>query len=75
MHFKSFESVVKKLNVPEHAIVTVELWDVPGENDIDLRKTYYLDVDAVIGWFVCKIAIYRYNTAFFNLDIWMSSGC
>ncbi|XP_039262109.2 uncharacterized protein LOC120338225 [Styela clava] len=41
-------SVVKKLNVPEHAIVTVELWDVPGENDVDLRKTYYLDVDAVI---------------------------
>lgn len=35
--------------MPEHAIVTVELWDVPGQNDVDLRKTYYLDVDAVIG--------------------------
>ena len=29
--------------------VVLSLWDLPGKEDVDLRKTYYKNVDAVIG--------------------------
>ncbi|KAJ8026645.1 GTP-binding protein ypt5 [Holothuria leucospilota] len=44
----SIENVVKKLNVPEHTIVSVSIWDLPGREEMDLRKSYYRDVDAAI---------------------------
>ncbi|XP_033635738.1 uncharacterized protein LOC117296791 isoform X1 [Asterias rubens] len=44
----SIENVVKKLNVPEHIIVSVTIWDLPGREEVDLRKSYYKDVDAAI---------------------------
>ncbi|XP_072036351.1 uncharacterized protein [Amphiura filiformis] len=44
----SIENVVKKLNIPEHAVVSVTIWDLPGREDVDLRKSYYKDVDAGI---------------------------
>ncbi|CAH1800159.1 unnamed protein product [Owenia fusiformis] len=44
----AIENVVKKLNIPENAVVSVTMWDLPGEEDIDLRKTYYRDMDAAI---------------------------
>ncbi|XP_071955704.1 uncharacterized protein [Antedon mediterranea] len=44
----SIENVVKKLNVPEHAVVSVTIWDLPGTEEVDLRKSYYKDVDAAI---------------------------
>ena len=43
------ENVVKKLNVPEHIVVSVAIWDLPGREEVDLRKSYYQDVDAAIG--------------------------
>lgn len=43
------ENVVKKLNIPENTVVSVTMWDVPGREDMDLRKTYYRDLDGVIG--------------------------
>ncbi|XP_033117981.1 uncharacterized protein LOC117117699 [Anneissia japonica] len=42
------ENVVKKLNVPEHAVVSVTIWDLPGREEVDLRKSYYQNVDAAI---------------------------
>ncbi|XP_038078166.1 uncharacterized protein LOC119745699 [Patiria miniata] len=44
----SIENVVKKLNVPEHIVVSVTIWDLPGSEEVDLRKSYYQDVDAAI---------------------------
>ena len=43
------ENVVKKLNVPTNRVVSVTLWDLPGHEDMDLRATYYKNVDAVVG--------------------------
>ncbi len=31
--------------------MSVTIWDLPGREDIDLRKSYYKDVDAGIGMF------------------------
>ncbi|XP_064615106.1 uncharacterized protein LOC135479232 [Liolophura sinensis] len=42
------ENSVRKLNIPGHAIVSVTLWDLPGREDVDLRRTYFRDVDAAI---------------------------
>jgi protein lin-28 len=42
-------NVVKKINIPYHAVVSVVIWDVPGREEMDLRKSYYKDVDAAIG--------------------------
>ena len=40
---------MKKLNVPVNVVVSVTLWDLPGREDMDLRSTYYKNVDAVLG--------------------------
>lgn len=29
--------------------VVLSLWDLPGKDEVDLRKTYYKNVNAVIG--------------------------
>lgn len=42
-------NVVKKINIPYQGVVSVVIWDVPGREEIDLRKSYYKDVDAAIG--------------------------
>lgn len=58
--FISTENVVKKLNVPEHTVVSMAMWDLPGREEMDLRTSYYKDVDAAIGKIVfLTIFIYR----------------
>ena len=42
-------NVVKKVNVPNDAVVSVAVWDLPGREEIDLRRSYYKDIDAAIG--------------------------
>ncbi|XP_071477219.1 uncharacterized protein [Diadema antillarum] len=44
----SIENVVKKVNVPEHTLVSIAMWDLPGREEMDLRQSYYKDVDAAI---------------------------
>uniref|UniRef100_F7B8S2 Uncharacterized protein n=2 Tax=Ciona intestinalis TaxID=7719 RepID=F7B8S2_CIOIN len=44
----NIESVVRKLSVPDQRIVTVELWNIPTSDTLEVRKNYYLDTDAVI---------------------------
>ncbi|CAK8686029.1 unnamed protein product [Clavelina lepadiformis] len=41
-------SIVKKVNIPDQGIISLELWDVPDHERTDLRKSYYLNADAVI---------------------------
>ncbi|XP_078618974.1 uncharacterized protein LOC144886295 [Branchiostoma floridae x Branchiostoma japonicum] len=41
-------NVVRKVNVPDHVVVSVTLWDLPGREDVDLRRSYYKDIDAAI---------------------------
>ena len=42
-------NVVKKVNIPYETIVSVTMWDLPGREEMDLRRSYYKDVDAAIG--------------------------
>ncbi|XP_031569813.1 uncharacterized protein LOC116304247 [Actinia tenebrosa] len=44
----SIGNVVRKVNIPYEAIVSVTLWDLPGREEMDLRKSYYKDVDAAM---------------------------
>ncbi|XP_065057346.1 ras-related protein Rab-32B-like [Rhopilema esculentum] len=41
-------NVVKKVNIPYETIVSISMWDLPGREEMDLRKSYYTDVDAAI---------------------------
>ncbi|XP_065653489.1 uncharacterized protein LOC136071871 isoform X2 [Hydra vulgaris] len=41
-------NVTKKIEVPFETLVSITLWDIPGREDIDLRRCYYKDVDAAI---------------------------
>jgi GTPase SAR1 family protein len=43
------ESSVRKVNIPDNNVVAVTIWDLPGRDDVDLRKSYYRDVDAAVG--------------------------
>ena len=45
----SIGNVVKHVNIPYETIVSVALWDLPGREEMDLRRSYYKDVDAAIG--------------------------
>ena len=45
----SIGNVVKHVNIPFETIVSVALWDLPGREEMDLRRSYYKDVDAAIG--------------------------
>lgn len=45
----SIGNVVKHVNIPYETIVSVSLWDLPGREEMDLRRSYYKDVDAAIG--------------------------
>ena len=40
---------MKHVNIPYETIVSVALWDLPGREEMDLRRSYYKDVDAAIG--------------------------
>lgn len=44
----SIGNVVKHVNIPYETIVSVTLWDLPGREEMDLRRSYYKDVDAAI---------------------------
>ena len=41
--------MVKHVNIPYETIVSLALWDLPGREEMDLRRSYYKDVDAAIG--------------------------
>eukprot|EP00112_Aurelia_sp_Birch-Aquarium-sp1_P014334 Seg3085.2 transcript_id=Seg3085.2/GoldUCD/mRNA.D3Y31 product="Ras-related protein RabC" protein_id=Seg3085.2/GoldUCD/D3Y31 len=41
-------NVVKKVNIPYETVVSISLWDLPGREEMDLRRSYYTDVDAAI---------------------------
>ena len=42
-------NAVKKVNIPYETVVSVSMWDLPGREEMDLRRSYYSDVDAAIG--------------------------
>lgn len=42
-------NVTKKVQFPFETLVSVSLWDLPGREEIDLRRSYYKDIDAAIG--------------------------
>ncbi|RDD46813.1 Ras-related protein Rab-32B [Trichoplax sp. H2] len=41
-------NVTKKLNIPADTLVSLTLWDMPGEEDMQLRRSYYKDLDAAV---------------------------
>ena len=43
------DHVVEKINVPQNLVVSLTIYDIPGSEDMDLRSTYYRNVDAAIG--------------------------
>ena len=43
---------MKKVNLPGDVVSSVTLWDLPGSEEMDMRDTYYMDVDAAIGEWV-----------------------
>ena len=42
------ENVIKTVNIPQKSISSVTLWDVPGSEDLDMRASYFRNVDAAI---------------------------
>ncbi|XP_050392249.1 uncharacterized protein LOC126810916 [Patella vulgata] len=44
----SIDNIVKKLNIPDHVLVSLTFWDLPGKEDIELYRSYFTDVDAAI---------------------------
>ena len=42
-------NIVRRINLPDHAIVSLTLWDTPGREDIDLTETYFSGLDAAMG--------------------------
>ena len=42
-------NLVRKVNVPLETLVSVTMWDLPGREEMDLRKSYYTDISAAIG--------------------------
>jgi len=42
-------NVTKKVQFPFETLVSVSLWDLPGREEIDLRRSYYKDIDAAVG--------------------------
>ncbi len=43
------DNVVRKVNLPKDLVASVSLWDCPGAEDMDMRDSYYRNVDAAIG--------------------------
>lgn len=41
-------NVTKKVQFPFETLVSISLWDLPGREEIDLRRSYYKDIDAAI---------------------------
>ncbi len=42
-------NIVKKVNIPLETVVCISLWDLPGREEMDLRRSYYTDIDAAVG--------------------------
>lgn len=42
-------NVIRTINLPDHCIVSLTLWDTPGKEDIDLTETYFNGLDAAVG--------------------------
>ena len=49
MGTKFAENVVRKLNIPQNQVASVTMWDLPGREDMDIRESYFRNVDAAIG--------------------------
>ena len=47
--FRLTGNVVKKVNLPGDTVIAVTLWDLPSDDDMDLREIYFRDTDAAIG--------------------------
>eukprot|EP00794_Sanderia_malayensis_P000489 gene489-1134_t len=41
-------NVVKKVNIPFETVVCISMWDLPGREEVDLRRSYYTDIDAAV---------------------------
>ncbi|XP_057306571.1 uncharacterized protein LOC130644831 [Hydractinia symbiolongicarpus] len=41
-------NVTKKVQLPFETLVSLAMWDLPGREEIDLRRSYYKDIDAAI---------------------------
>ena len=52
----NISNVTKKVQLPYETLVTITLWDLPGREEIDLRRSYYKDLDAAIG----KLDVFKY---------------
>ena len=44
-------NVTKKVQFPFETLVSLSLWDLPGREEIDLRRNYYKDIDAAVGMY------------------------
>ena len=42
------ENAIKTVNIPQKTLSSITLWDIPGSEDIDLRSTYFRNVDAAV---------------------------
>lgn len=51
----SISNVTKKVQLPYETLVTITLWDLPGREEIDLRRSYYKDLDAAVG----KLVVFK----------------
>jgi len=41
-------SLIKNINVPKYGLVKVQMWEVPGHEKVDVRRSYYADSNAVV---------------------------
>ncbi|XP_063686117.1 uncharacterized protein LOC134819893 isoform X2 [Bolinopsis microptera] len=41
-------TIVKKINVPVECLISLALWDLPGLEDMDMRKSYYENIDGAV---------------------------
>ena len=56
-------NVTKKVQFPFETLVSVSLWDLPGREEIDLRRSYYKDIDAAIGMYKAHLGNVRDNVS------------
>ncbi|ESO84183.1 hypothetical protein LOTGIDRAFT_229648 [Lottia gigantea] len=47
-HKVAIENIVRKVNIPNHALASITFWDIPGREEFDLYKSYFTNLDAAI---------------------------
>ena len=50
----NISNVTKKVQLP-YETLTITLWDLPGREEIDSRRSYYKDLDAAVG----KLVVFK----------------